>query len=241
MTKESSPKSAKPKEVVRLIGVAKEYGDVGALAPVDLSVLAGEAIVLVGHNGSGKSTLLSIIAGMLEPSEGTVLVHGQPPDSVYARERRSWLPDTPVLYDDLSVREHMEYTIRMHGGRGDEPIIDDLIGRLGLANRQDDLPSQFSRGLRQKAAAAVALVRPFTLLLVDEPFVGLDVAGREALLGLLEESRKGGATVLVATHDPAVIERFKRGLVLDDGHVVHDGTAESLHAYLSADVTHGES
>ena len=228
------------REVISLEGVGKDYGDVGALAPVDLSVMAGESVVLVGHNGSGKSTLLSIVAGMLEPSEGTIRVHGQPPDSIYARERRSWLPDTPVLYDDLSVREHLEYTIRMHGGDGNEPIIGDLIERLGLSGREDDLPSQFSRGLRQKAAAAVALVRPFTLLLVDEPFVGLDASGREALLGLLEESRVGGATVLVATHDPAVIDRFERGLVLDNGHVVHDGSAESLHEYLSADVTHRE-
>jgi len=227
-------------EVISLDGVGKDYGDVGALAPVDLSIMAGESVVLVGHNGSGKSTLLSIVAGMLEPSEGEILVHGQPPDSIYARERRSWLPDTPVLYDDLSVREHLEYTIRMHGGDGDEPIIDDLIERLGLSGREDDLPSQFSRGLRQKAAAAVALVRPFTLLLVDEPFVGLDSSGREALLGLLEESRVGGATVLVATHDPAVIDRFERGLVLDNGHVVHDGSAASLHDYLSADTAHKE-
>ncbi|CAN5687265.1 ABC transporter ATP-binding protein [soil metagenome] len=227
-------------EVGLLEGVGKDYGDVGALAPVDLSVMAGESVVLVGHNGSGKSTLLSIIAGMLEPSEGLIRVHGQEPDSIHARERRSWLPDTPVLYDDLSVREHLEYTIRMHGGNGDEPIIDELIERLGLVGREDDLPSQFSRGLRQKAAAAVALVRPFTLLLVDEPFVGLDASGREALLELLEESRQGGATVLVATHDPAVIDRFERGLVLDDGHVIHDGSAESLHEFLSADTVHRE-
>jgi len=227
-------------EVVLLEDVAKDYGDVGALAPVDLSVMAGESVVLVGHNGSGKSTLLSIIAGMLEPSDGIVRVHGQTPDSIYARERRSWLPDTPVLYDDLSVREHLQYTIRMHGGDGDEPIIDDLIQRLGLSGREDDLPSQFSRGLRQKAAAAVALVRPFTLLLVDEPFVGLDTSGRAALLELLDESRAGGATVMVATHDPAVIDRFERGLVLDDGHVVHDGPASSLHEFLSADVRHRE-
>ena len=236
----STDRPARRDDVVVLDGVGKDYGDVAALSPVDLSVAAGESVVLVGHNGSGKSTLLSIIAGMLEPTEGVVRVHGQPPDSIHARERRSWLPDTPVLYDDLSVREHLEYTIRMHGGRGDEPIVDELIERLGLEGRQDDLPSQFSRGLRQKAAAAVALVRPFTLLLVDEPFVGLDASGRVALLDLLEESRAGGATVLVATHDPAVIDRFERGLVMDNGEIVHDGPASSLHEFLSADTVHRE-
>ncbi|MGB3410976.1 MAG: ABC transporter ATP-binding protein [Microthrixaceae bacterium] len=238
MSRRSTSSSERPDIVVSLDGVAKEYGDVGALAPVDLQVEAGESVVLVGHNGSGKSTLLSIVAGMLEPSDGEVRVHGQEPDSMYVRQRRSWLPDNPVLYDDLSVREHLEYTIRMHGGDGDEPIIDDLIERLGLGGREDDLPSQFSRGLRQKAAAAVALVRPFTLLLVDEPFVGLDAAGRKSFLGLLDEAREGGATILVATHDPEVIDRFERGLVLDDGHLIHDGPAKSVHEFVSPDFSH---
>ncbi|MGB6057705.1 MAG: ABC transporter ATP-binding protein [Microthrixaceae bacterium] len=238
MSRRSTSSSDRRDIVVSLDGVAKEYGDVGALAPVDLQVEAGESVVLVGHNGSGKSTLLSIVAGMLEPSDGVVQVHGQEPDSMYVRQRRSWLPDNPVLYDDLSVREHLEYTIRMHGGDGDEPIIDDLIQRLGLGGREDDLPSQFSRGLRQKAAAAVALVRPFTLLLVDEPFVGLDAAGRKSFLGLLDEAREGGATILVATHDPEVIDRFERGLVLDDGHLIHDGPAKSVHEFVSPDFSH---
>lgn len=238
MSRRNSSASARAEIVVDLEGVGKEYGDVGALAPVDLQVTAGESVVLVGHNGSGKSTLLSIIAGMLEPSEGVLEVHGREPNSIYVRQRRSWLPDNPVLYDDLSVREHLEYTIRMHGGDGDEPIIDDLIKRLGLSGREDDLPSQFSRGLRQKAAAAVALVRPFTLLLVDEPFVGLDAAGRRSFLGLLDEARDGGATILVATHDPEVIDRFERGLVLDDGHLIHDGPAKSVHEFVSPDFSH---
>lgn len=238
MSRRNSSASARAEIVVDLEGVGKEYGDVGALAPVDLQVTAGESVVLVGHNGSGKSTLLSIIAGMLEPSEGVLEVHGREPNSIYVRQRRSWLPDNPVLYDDLSVREHLEYTIRMHGGDGDEPIIDDLIKRLGLSGREDDLPSQFSRGLRQKTAAAVALVRPFTLLLVDEPFVGLDAAGRRSFLGLLDEASDGGATILVATHDPEVIDRFERGLVLDDGHLIHDGPAKSVHEFVSPDFSH---
>ena len=98
-----------------------------------------------------------------------------------------------MLYDDLSVQEHLEYTVRMHGGDGDEDVIDQLIDDLGLRGREDDLPSQFSRGLRQKTAAAVALCRPFSLLLVDEPFVGLDASGREAFLELLDDAHDAGA------------------------------------------------
>ena len=220
-------------------GLSKYYGDVAALEEVDLEVPVGQSVVLVGHNGSGKSTLLSMVAGVLEPTEGEVRIHGRPNDTLEARAQRSWLPDTPVLYDDLSLREHLEYVNRMHGGTGDDDHIEDLIDRLGLRDREDQLPSQFSRGLRQKAAIAVALCRPFSVLLVDEPFVGLDAPGREALLDLIDEAREDGATVVVATHDPAVIDRFERGLMLANGEVVHDGKAGDLHDLLSADDRHG--
>ncbi len=220
--------------------LVKSYGDVIALQIDDLEVPAGQSVVLVGHNGSGKSTLLNLIAGTLDPSEGLVKLRGHDPDSIEARSQRSWLPDAPVLYDDLSVQEHLEYTVRMHGGDGDEDVIDQLIDDLGLRGREDDLPSQFSRGLRQKTAAAVALCRPFSVLLVDEPFVGLDASGREAFLDLLADAHARGATLMVATHDPVVLDRFERGLVLDDGEIIHDGPASDLPAFLSADTAHRE-
>lgn len=217
---------------VQVDELVKTYGDVVALEVDELEIPAGQAVVLVGHNGSGKSTLLNLVAGTLEPSEGSVRVHGRSPDSIEARAQRSWLPDTPVLYDDLSVTEHLQYTVRLHGGDGDEPRLDELIDQLGLRGRHDDLPSQFSRGLRQKTAAAVALCRPFSLLCVDEPFVGLDAAGRAAFLDLLDAAHRDGATLMVATHDPAVLERFERGLVLSDGKIIHDGPASELDEFL---------
>ncbi len=225
---------------VEITEVVKSYGEVTALEVDELVVPPGQAVVLVGHNGSGKSTLLNLVAGTLDPSGGSIKVKGRSPDSVEARAQRSWLPDSPVLYDDLSVREHLEYTIRMHGGDGDEDVIDELIDQLGLRGREDDLPSQFSRGLRQKTAAAVALCRPYSLLLVDEPFVGLDAAGREAFLELLDDAHHAGATLMVATHDPVVLDRFERGLVLDNGRIVHDGPASELDSFLSADTAHRE-
>lgn len=212
--------------------LVKEYGDVLALSELDLEIPSGQAVVLVGHNGSGKSTLLGLLAGTLEVSGGEVLIGGHPPDSVEARRMRSWLPDNPVLYDDLTVDEHLSYINRLHGGTGEGGRIEELIDRLGLHERRDQLPSQFSRGLRQKTAIAVALCRPFELLLVDEPFVGLDTAGRATMLDLLHESAERGATLLVATHDPEVIERFDRGLVMENGELVHDGPASGLDAFL---------
>lgn len=215
--------------------LSKSYGDVTALAEIDIEVPAGEAVVLVGHNGSGKSTLLGLIAGTMEPTEGEVRIAGSEPDSVKARTRRSWLPDHPVLYDDLTVDEHLRYISRLHGGTGDEPRLDELVERLDLTERRDQLPSQFSRGLRQKTAIAVALCRPFSLLLVDEPFVGLDAQGRATMLDLLSEASADGATLMVATHDPEVLNRFDRGLLMSNGEVIHDCSAAELPVHMSPD------
>lgn len=206
-------------------GVTKDYGDLVALRPCDLSVPQGQAVALVGHNGSGKSTLLRIVAGLLDPSAGSVMVAGEAAGSSLARASTSFVADEPVLYDDLSVREHLEYVSAIHGAPRSGDALDVLAARLGLADRIDDLPARFSRGLRQKAGLAVGLVRPFSLLLVDEPFVGLDAPGRAALLELLDEARADGATLVIATHEPTFVERVDRCVALRDGEVVHDGAA----------------
>jgi ABC-type multidrug transport system ATPase subunit len=206
-------------------GLSKTYDDLVALHPLDLEVPVGQSVALIGHNGSGKSTLLRMTAGLLERSSGELEVHGFEVGEVDARAATSFLPDDPVLYDDLSLREHVEYISRLHGGEGFDGYAESLCERLGLVDRIDDLPARFSRGLRQKTSIVLALVRPFSLLLVDEPFVGLDQPGKAVLLELLDEVHEDGAATLVATHDPAYVDRVDRSIALRDGEVVFDGTA----------------
>jgi len=208
-------------------GLGKDYGDLVALHPLDLMIEAGQSVALIGHNGSGKSTLLRMAAGLLEPTAGDVEIAGWPVDSLEARATTSFLPDDPVLYDDLSVREHVEFVSRLHGGDGWDAYAEDVVTRVGLFDRVDDLPSRFSRGLRQKTSIVLALVRPFSLLLVDEPFVGLDAGGRSALLELFDEVHADGAAVVVATHDPVFVERVERCVALRDGAVTFDGAAST--------------
>lgn len=184
-------------------GLTKTYDDLVALHPMDLTVEAGGSVALIGHNGSGKSTFLRMAAGLLDRTGGELEIAGFDLGDVEARATTSFLPDDPVLYDDLSLREHAEYVSRLHGGDGFDDYALDLCERLGLGDRIDDLPSRFSRGLRQKTSIVLALVRPFSLLLVDEPFVGLDQPGKLVLLELLEEVQADGAATVVATHDPA--------------------------------------
>lgn len=209
--------------VLHIAGLTKTYGDSPALGPVDLDVVAGERVVLVGHNGSGKTTLLRIAAGLLDPSSGTVAVSGHSVGSLEARAFTSYLGDQPVFYDDLTVWEHLEYVARLHQTEGWEHHAAELLEMVDLTHRSDDLPTTFSRGLRQKAAIALAFVRPFEVLLVDEPFVGLDQPGRIALLELFSRAHGDGATLVVATHELMTVTESDRLVALRDGEIIFDG------------------
>jgi ABC-2 type transport system ATP-binding protein len=217
-----------PAPSVEAVGLAKSYGDVPALAPLSLLVEPGEAVVLIGHNGSGKTTFLRMAAGLLDPSEGIVDISGHPAGSMEARAACSYLPDNPTFYDDLSVWEHLEYVARLHGVVDWEQNAADLLGHLGLYERAADLPVTFSRGLRQKASLTLGLIRPFDVLLVDEPFVGLDASGKVALLELFEEVRARGTTLLVATHELELVKKVDRCVALRDGALLYDGPAEGI-------------
>ena len=133
------------------------------------------------------------------------------------------LADQPVFYDDLTVWEHLEYIARLHGTDDWEQQAVDLVDMVGLMDRVDDLPTTFSRGLKQKAALTMAFVRPFDVMLIDEPFVGLDRLGKEALLELLTLAHGDGATLVVATHELSSVKESSRLIALSSGVVTYDG------------------
>jgi ABC-type multidrug transport system ATPase subunit len=210
-------------ELTKSYGAGRDDDDRPALAPLSLTVPAGQLVALVGHNGSGKTTLLRMVAGLLDPSGGSVEIAGADRSKPEARSAFAYLADAPTFYDDLSLIEHLEYVARMHGVADWRPRADELVLKLGLSERVDQLPGTFSRGLRQKAAIALAFVRPFRLLLVDEPFVGLDEAGKAALLAMFDRAHAHGATLLVATHELGFVHRADRLIALSDGEVRYDG------------------
>ena len=203
--------------------LTKDYGDRPALAPLTIGVPIGQRVAVVGHNGSGKTTFIRMAAGLLDPSSGTIEIMGHASGTSEARAALAYLSDTPSFYDDLSLWEHLEYVARLHGVEDWDQVAADLLGHLGLYDRADDLPNTFSRGLRQKAAIALSFVRPFDLLLVDEPFVGLDASGKTALLELLDQAEEDGATLIVATHELSYVDKVSRLIALRDGEIVHDG------------------
>ena len=212
-----------PGAILEARRLGRNYDELVALAPLDLTIGAGELVALVGPNGAGKTTLLKAAAGLLEPSQGTIQVNGARAGSLRARAATSYIPDAPALYDDLSLNEHLEYIAGLHGAEDWSRRGQQLLERLGLEEWGDNLPSQYSRGMRQKASIALGLVRPFSVLLADEPFDGLDPPSRTALLELLREAAAGGAAVVVSTHRRDVGEFADRCLALYDGELAYDG------------------
>lgn len=203
--------------------LAKDYGDGLGLVGLDLDVRPGELVMLVGPNGAGKSTFLALTAGLVEPSGGEATVAGSKVGSIEARAATSFLPDTPVLYDDLSVNEHIAYIARLHGTTEWEEYADDLLDMFHLTDRADDLPIKFSRGLKQKTALICGLIRPFSLLLIDEPFAGLDAPGQETLVEVLGDLVDQGAAVICSTHQFELLAKATRCVGLRDGELSYDG------------------
>lgn len=212
--------------LLRATGLRREYDGFIALDSLDLSVAADELVALIGPNGAGKSTFLNLAAGLLEPSSGSVTVGGQLAGSIDARRDLSFLPDTPVFYEDLSIAEHLGYVAALHGVDDAGDRIAALLDGFGLAEWDDALASELSHGMKQKASIALALVRPFRVLLADEPFDGLDPPSRAVLFELLAEARAGGAAVVVSTHRPDVIAAASRCLGIREGRLAYDGTAD---------------
>ena len=208
-------------------GLRRTYGRLIALASLDIKLASGECVALIGANGSGKSTAVRTIAGLLEPSAGWVRVCGYDPHkepiAEDARAELALVPDSPLLYDDLTVRQHLELVTLTHGI--EEDGIDALLARLGLTGRAGFLPRELSRGMRQKTQLACALVRPASLLLLDEPVVGLDPPSQALLRELLVEAKRAGAAVLFTTHQMAFAEGLADSAVmLDEGEVADQGT-----------------
>jgi len=204
-------------------GLAKDYGDGRGLQGVDLVVQPGEVVMLVGPNGAGKSTFLGCCSGLVEPSDGSSWSGGHLAGTIESRSATSYIPDSPVLYEDLSVWEHLEYIARLHETQEWADYAEDLLEMFNLDHRADELPTKFSRGLKPKTALMVGLIRPFSVLLIDEPFAGLDVPGQETLVEIVGDLADQGAAVICSTHQLELLPVATRLVGLQDGLLAFDG------------------
>lgn len=205
---------------LELRDVTKTYGDVDALAGVDLTIEPGRFHCLVGPNGSGKSTLFDLLLGLQRPTAGTV---SAPRDAVGCSFQR------PTVYPDLSVAENLRVFANLAGT--DDAWVETLVVRFALDAVRDRVVRTLSGGFTQRLDLALAVVGRPAYVVVDEPFTDLDAPARERLVDFLEEYRTGDRSVLVSTHE---VEAFgpsvDRFTVLDDGAVAFDGAADAATA-----------
>ena len=195
---------------LRLVDVTRTFGRRRALHRVSLTANAGTITALLGHNGAGKSTLLSIAATLLRPTSGRVEYgdHDSATGGAALRARIGLLGHDLYLYPELTAAENLRFFAQVYSLDGIERRVDAALERAGLADRRDDIVSGFSRGMRQRLALERALIHEPRLLLLDEPFTGLDEAAREALRDRLRVVREAGAIVVLTTHDTVAIERL---------------------------------
>jgi ABC-2 type transport system ATP-binding protein len=204
-----------------------------AVDGIDLTIASGEFYALLGPNGAGKTTTLRMISGLLLPDNGTIEVFGinAVTEPRRAKQLIAWLPDEPLLYDKLTVSEYLEFIAGLWGmdARRAERNAEELLRRLDLWQHRDDRCEGFSRGMKQKAALAGALLHEPRLLILDEPLTGLDATIAREVKDLLLERARGGCTIILTTHIMEVAERLVDRIgIIQRGRLLTEGTLEEL-------------
>jgi ABC-2 type transport system ATP-binding protein len=206
-----------------------------AVDGIDLTINAGEFYGLLGPNGAGKTTTLRMIAGLLMPDSGSIEVFGIDVlrNPLAAKELIAWLPDEPLLYDKLTVAEYLEFIAGLWrmDPKTAERNAREILERLDLWEHRDDRCEGFSRGMKQKAALAGALIHEPRLLILDEPLTGLDAAIARQVKDLLLEKARAGCTIILTTHIMDVAERLVDRIgIIQSGRLLAQGTLDELRA-----------
>jgi len=219
--------------VIRLTDLTKRYGKFTAVDGISLDVPRGELFGLLGPNGAGKTTTMRMIAGILQPTSGSVLVGGvdmlgRP---LEAKVRIGFIPDHPFVYDKLTGGEFLRFAAALYGqdGAGIERRIDELLEIFDLSTWKHELTETYSHGMRQKLIICSALVHRPELIIVDEPMVGLDPKSARLLKDLFRQFVDRGGTVLMSTHTLEVAEVMcDRIAIVHKGKIAASGTMAEL-------------
>jgi ABC-2 type transport system ATP-binding protein len=218
-------------------GVTKSYGKLIAVTSVSFRADYGETIGLLGPNGAGKTTTISLIAGLLSPDSGEVLIEGRQvkSDTDPAKLKIGLVPQDMALYDKLSARDNLNFFAALYSlvGAKARQAITEALSLVGLSDRAGDKVGTFSGGMKRRLNLAAALLHDPQILLLDEPTVGVDPQSRNAIFENLEALKKRGKTLIYTTHYMEEAERLcDRIVIIDHGKVIADDTLQGLHKML---------
>lgn len=217
--------------MIRLANLTKSYGRLTAVNNISLEVQKGEVFGFLGPNGAGKTTTIKIMAGLLEPSAGTVEIAGWDikTEPVKAKAATGFIPDRPFIYEKLTAFEFMHFVSRLYSMKDAKKRILDLLRLFGIAEWQNELVENFSHGMKQRLVMASALLHEPKVLVVDEPMVGLDPRGARLVKNIFRELASKGVTVFMSTHTLETAEQMcHRVAIINNGEIIATGSMGEL-------------
>jgi heme ABC exporter ATP-binding subunit CcmA len=221
--------------------LVKAYDMLPVLRKLDLAIERGEFVALLGPNGSGKSTLMRLLAGLSKPTAGTIHIGGWelPQEALAVRAQIGLVSHKPLLYENLTARENLEFFARLYNLPEMNGRITTLLEQVELAKRGHDLVRTYSRGMQQRLSIARALLHHPSVLLLDEPYTGLDQDASRILDSLLQDAQRDGHTILMSTHQlDRAAGLASRVIILSRGVIGYDAPASAQNvAELAATYT----
>lgn len=215
---------------INVQAMTKRFGDLVAVDHVDLQVRTGEVCGFLGPNGSGKTTFIRMLCGLLRADEGSgvCLGHDVITESELIKRQVGYMTQRFSFWDDLSIRENLDFVARMYGMKGRRRIVEESLERLGLAERRNQLAGALSGGWKQRLALAACMIHQPRLLLLDEPTAGVDPKARREFWQEIHRHAAEGLTFLIATHYMDEAERCKQLAFILDGKLLTHGAAAEL-------------
>ncbi len=222
---------AEKSALIETRALVKTYDLMIVLRKLDFQVERGEFVALLGPNGSGKSTLLRLLSGLSKPTSGAIFIGGWelPREAAAVRAQIGMVSHRALLYENLTARENLQFFAQLYNLREIDERIRILLEQVGLSKRGDSLVRTFSRGMQQRLSIARALLHDPAVLLMDEPYTGLDQDAAQVLDGLLTQAYADGRTIVMTTHDLERAARLaSRAMILSRGNIRYDAPASAL-------------